>query len=420
MVESKGKYNPYEIVKIQLAKASTKMNLEPVIHELLSYPQRELVVNIPIKLSNGTSKVFRGYRVQHCDARGPCKGGIRFHPEETIDTVRALASWMTWKTALMNLPYGGGKGGVTCDPKQLNETDLEKVARGYIREIATFIGPEKDIPAPDVYTNPQIMAWMMDEYSKIKGYFTAGVITGKPLSIGGSVGRNDATARGGMYVLREAAKAANINLQNATCAIQGYGNAGQYAHQLIEKLFGTKVVAISDSKTGVYNENGISAEEAIRYKTETKSLKGFPRAKEITNEELLELKIDILVPSAIENVITAANAGRIKSNIILELANGPTTPDADEILFSKKKLVLPDFLANGGGVTVSYFEWVQNITGLYWNAKEVDERLDRHMTSAFEHMIRTAREFNTDNRTAAYIVALKRLRQAILDRGWLK
>lgn len=420
MVETKSKYNPYEIVKMQLGKAASKMNLEPAIYELLSYPQREIIVNIPVKLSNGTSRVFRGYRVQHCDARGPCKGGLRFHPEETIDTVRALASWMTWKTALMDLPYGGGKGGITCDPKQLTEEDLEKLSRGYIREIAPFIGPEKDIPAPDVYTNPKIMAWMMDEYSKIKGYYSPGVITGKPLSIGGSVGRSDATARGGMYVLREAAKVANINLKNATCAIQGYGNAGQYAHKLITSLFGTKVVAISDSKGGIYSENGISAEEAIRYKNETKSLKGFPRAKEITNEELLELNVDILAPSAIENVIVGANANRIKAKIILELANGPTTPDADEILFANKKLVLPDFLANGGGVTVSYFEWVQNITGLYWNAKEVDERLDRHMVSAFEHTMRAAHEYNVDNRTAAYIVALKRIREAIIDRGWLK
>ncbi len=420
MVIDKNKYNPFEIVKMQLLKASETMKLERVIYDMLSHPQRELTVQIPIKLSDGTSRVFRGYRVQHCDARGPCKGGLRFHPEETIDTVRALASWMTWKTALMNLPYGGGKGGVTCNPKELNETDIEKLARGYIREIAYFIGPEKDIPAPDVYTNPKIMGWMMDEFSKIKGYYSPGVITGKPISVGGSLGRNDATARGGMYVLREAAKHQNIDLKKATCAIQGYGNAGQFAHQLIEKLFGTKVVAISDSKCAIYSENGISSEQAIRYKNETKSLIGFPRAKEITNEELLELKVDILAPSAIENVITGTNAARVKANIILELANGPTTPDADEILFSNKKLVLPDFLANGGGVTVSYFEWVQNQTGYYWTSKEVDERLDKHMVEAFEHTIKTAKEYNTDNRNAAYIVALKRIREAIIDRGWLK
>ncbi|MFN7181952.1 MAG: Glu/Leu/Phe/Val family dehydrogenase [Planctomycetota bacterium] len=418
MIEKK--YNPYEIVKMQLAKASKTMGLENVIYDLLSRPQRELTVQIPVKLSDGTARVYTGYRVQHCDARGPCKGGLRFHPEETIDTVRALASWMTWKTALMNLPYGGGKGGITCNPKELNETDLEKLARGYIREIAFFIGPEKDIPAPDVYTNPRIMAWMMDEFSKIRGYYSPGVITGKPLSIGGSLGRSDATARGGMYVLREAAKHEGIDLKKATCAIQGYGNAGQFAHQLVEKLFGTKVVAISDSKGGIYYENGISSEESIRYKNENKSLKGFPKAKEITNEELLELKVDILAPSAIENVITGENAKRIKAKIILELANGPTTPDADEILFANKKLVLPDFLANGGGVTVSYFEWIQNQTGYYWTAKEVDEKLDRHMVEAFEATMKTAREYNTDNRNAAYIVALQRIRQAIIDRGWLK
>jgi glutamate dehydrogenase (NAD(P)+) len=422
MVEERreDKYNPFKIVQQQLATAAKTMKLESSIHDFLSRPQRELVVSIPVKLSNGTYKTFTGYRVQHCDARGPCKGGIRFHPEETIDTVRALASWMTWKTALMDLPYGGGKGGVACNPKELTEEDLEKISRGYIREIAFFIGPEKDIPAPDVYTNPQIMAWMVDEFSKIRGYFSPGVITGKPLSLGGSLGRSDATARGGMYVLREAARHRNIDLKKATCAIQGYGNAGQFAHQLIEKLFGTKVVAISDSRGGIFNENGISAEQAIRYKNENKSLKGFPKAKEITNEELLELKVDILAPSAIENVITGANARRVKADIILELANGPTTPDADEILFENKKLVLPDFLANGGGVTVSYFEWVQNITGNYWTAKEVDEKLDRHMVNAFENTIATAKEYNTDNRTAAYIVALKRIRQAIIDRGWLK
>ncbi len=403
------KKNPFEVAQGQLDKAAEILKLEPHIHEMLRWPMREIHVTIPVKMDDGSVKVFKGYRVQYNDALGPTKGGIRFHWEETIDTVRALAAWMTWKTALMDLPYGGGKGGVVCNPKEMSEEELERLARGYIRAIAQVIGPEKDIPAPDVYTNPQIMAWMMDEFSKIRQYNAPGVITGKPLRIGGSLGRNDATARGGMYVLREAAKKLGIDLKNATCAIQGYGNAGYFAHKLITEMFGTKTVALSDSKGGIYNEKGLNFEEVYKHKEKTGSVVGFKNTKEITNEELLELDVDILIPAALEEVITGENANRVKAKIILELANGPLTPEADDILHKKNIFFLPDFLANAGGVTVSYFEWVQNITGFYWEEEEVYSRLDNRMTRAFLSVWDAMREFNTDPRTAAYIVAVRRV-----------
>ncbi len=413
------KKNPFEVAQEQLDKAAKLLKLEPAVHEMLRWPMREVHVTIPVKMDNGSIKVFKGFMVQYNDALGPTKGGIRFHPEETIDTVRALAAWMTWKTALMDLPYGGGKGGVICNPKEMSDGELERLSRGYIRAIAQIIGPEKDIPAPDVYTNPQIMAWMMDEYSKIRQYNSPGVITGKPLRIGGSAGRIDATARGGMYVLREAAKKIGIDLKNATCAIQGYGNAGHFAHKLITEMFGTKVVAVSDSKGGIYSENGLSYEDVYKHKQETRSVVGFGGTKEITNEELLELDVDILIPAALEEVITGDNADKIKAKIIVELANGPVTPEADEILHNKNILFLPDFLANAGGVTVSYFEWVQNITGLYWDEEEVYSRLDKKMTKSFLAVWDAMNEFNCDPRTAAYIVAVRRVVEGMKLRGWV-
>ncbi|MGC9137597.1 MAG: Glu/Leu/Phe/Val family dehydrogenase [Thermoplasmata archaeon] len=410
--------NPFKIAQEQLDKAAKVMKLDPAVHAILREPMRVLEVTIPVKMDDGSVKVFKGFRVQYNDARGPTKGGIRFHPQETLDTVKALAAWMTWKTSVVDIPYGGAKGGVICDPKSMSEAEIERLSRGYIRAIGRFIGPEKDIPAPDVYTTPQIMAWMMDEYSKIVGYNAPGVITGKPLEVGGSLGRGDATARGGMYCLREAAKKIKLDLSKATVAIQGFGNAGQFAHKLITEMFGSKVVAVSDSKGGIYSEEGLDFEKVLAHKEKTGSVVNFPGTKNITNEELLELKVDVLIPAALENQITAKNADKIKAKIVLELANGPTTPEADEILYKKGILDIPDFLANAGGVTVSYFEWVQNINGYYWTLDEVHQKLDQKMTKAFWDVMDAMEKYKVEPRTAAYIVAVKRVADAVKIRGW--
>jgi len=370
-------------------------------------------------MDDGSLKIFQGYRVQYNDALGPCKGGIRYHPDETIDTVRALSAWMTWKTSLLGLPLGGGKGGVICNPKEMSMGELERLCRGYIDKIWQNIGPEKDVPAPDVYTTPQMMAWMMDEYSKLTGSNNFGCITGKPLCVGGSCGRGDATARGGMYALREAAREFNIDLSKATFAIQGYGNAGSFAHSLAKELFGGKVVAISDSKGGAFNAKGIDADEAARIKAETSTVANIPGAKKISNEELLELDVDILVAAALENVITKDNAGRVKAKIIVELANGPTTPEADEILFQNKVHVIPDFLANAGGVTVSYFEMVQNIMRYCWSFDEVYAKLDERMTMAYQGVLAASKKYNVNMRQAAYTVAVSRVVDAMKTRGWV-
>jgi len=410
--------NPFEIAQRQLDEAAKILGLDRGMHELLRWPMREFHVRIPVRMDDGSVRVFEGFRVQYNWARGPCKGGIRFHPEETFDTVRALAAWMTWKTAVMDLPLGGGKGGVVCNPKEMSERELEQLSRGYIRAIGHYIGPDVDVPAPDVYTNPQIMAWMMDEYEKLVGRSAPGVITGKPLPLGGSAGRGDATARGGMYCIREACKILGIDPKGATCAIQGYGNAGQFAHKLGEELLGLKVVAVSDSKGGIYNPNGLSAQEVIAFKEKTGTVVGFPGAKSITNAELLELPVDILIPAALENQITASNADRIKAKIVAELANGPTTPEADEILFKKGIYVIPDFLCNAGGVTVSYFEQVQNAMMYYWTAEEVYQKLDQKMTAAFHAVHKMAKEHNVHNRLGAYLVAVQRVAEAVKLRGW--
>ncbi len=411
--------NPFKIAQEQLDRAAKIMGLDPQIHQFLREPMRVLEVTIPVKMDDGTTKVFKGFRVQYNDAKGPTKGGIRYHPQETLDTVKALAAWMTWKTAVVDLPYGGAKGGIICDPKNMSKGELERLSRGYIRAIAKFIGPERDIPAPDVYTTPEIMAWMMDEYSKIVGYNAPGVITGKPIEVGGSLGRGDATARGGMYVLREAAKKIKLDLSKATVAIQGFGNAGQYAHKLVTEMFGSKIVAVSDSKGGIYNPDGLKFEEVLNHKEKTGSVINFPGAKNITNAELLELNVDVLIPAALENQITEKNADNIKAKIVLELANGPTTPEADIILYKKGILDLPDFLANAGGVTVSYFEWVQNINGYYWTAEEVYEKLDKKMTKAFWDVMETQEKYKVCPRTAAYIVSIKRVADAVKARGWV-
>ena len=411
--------NPFEISQRQLDKSAEKLNLDPSVHALLREPMRTLEVHFPVKMDDGTTRMFTGFRVQYNDARGPTKGGLRFHPEETIDTVKALAAWMTWKCAVVDIPYGGGKGGVICNPKELSTEELERLARGYIRAIGRFIGPEKDIPAPDVYTTPQIMAWMMDEYSKIIGYNTPGVLTGKPIPLGGSLGRGDATARGAVYTIIEAAKLIGLNLKGATVAVQGYGNAGYFAAKLMEELAGSKVVAVTDSRGGAYSADGIDPEAAFQYKKETGSVSGFTGAKAITNAEILELDVDVLIPAAIENVITEKNAGNIKATIIAEAANGPTTPEADDILYKNGKYLIPDFLCNAGGVTVSYFEWVQNIGGYYWTLEDVHAQLQEKMIRAFHDVHEMAQKNNVDNRTAAYMVSVQRVAEVMRLRGWV-
>ncbi len=412
--------NPFEIAQRQLDEAAEMLGLSPAMHAFLRVPMREMHFSIPIQMDDGSYQTFQGFRVQYNDARGPAKGGIRFHPDETIDTVRALAAWMTWKTSVVDIPLGGGKGGIICDPKSLSVTELERLSRGYMRRVAYFIGEDKDVPAPDVYTTPQIMAWMMDEYEVIKGRHLPGIITGKPVPLFGSLGRGDATARGGIYVTREAANCMNLKLEGAPAAIQGYGNAGQYAHQLGNDLLGLKVVAISDSKGGIYKEDGIEFVKAVQWKEKTGSVVNFPGSDNISNSELLELPVTVLFPSALENVITEQNANKIQGKIVAELANGPTTPEADKILFDSGKVVLPDFLCNAGGVTVSYFEQVQNAYNFYWPIDEIHARLDAKMTKAFHAVNDMAMAHRTHNRLAAYLVAVKRVADAVATRGWAK
>jgi glutamate dehydrogenase (NAD(P)+) len=418
---SESELNPFKIAQAQLDEAARIMDLEPAVHELLRWPRREFHVTIPVRMDDGTTRIFHGFRVQYNDSRGPTKGGLRFHPDETIDTVRALAAWMTWKTSVVDIPLGGGKGGVVCNPKEMSQGELERLARGYIRALGHYIGEETDVPAPDVYTTPQIMAWMMDEYSMMRGYNVPGVITGKPLPLGGSAGRGDATARGGMYTIREAAKILGIDLANATVAIQGYGNAGQFAHKLVSEMFGSKVVAVSDSRCGVYCAAGLDFDETVAWKNQQGTVGTFKvnECPRVSNEELLELDVNILIPAALENQIGDWNANRIKAKIVAELANGPTTPAADEILHNNGVYVIPDFLCNAGGVTVSYFEQVQNAYDYYWDVDVVYERLDKKMTAAFHAVHETAQKYNVHNRLGAYVVAVARVAEAMKLRGWV-
>ncbi len=410
--------DPFDIAVKQLEKAAKVINLDKQALNLLKEPLQILQVRIPVKMDDGRTEVFTGFRVHYNNARGPVKGGIRFHPEESLSTVKALAAWMTWKTAIVDIPLGGAKGGIICDPKKLSAGELERLSRAYVRALGEYIGPEVDVPAPDVYTTPQIMAWMMDEYENIVRRSAPGVITGKPLELGGSLGRGDATAKGGMYVLREGAKKLGLDLSKATVAIQGFGNAGQFAVKLVQEHFHSKVVAVSDTKSGIYSEKGINFDALVEHKKKTGSVANFPGSKNITNEELLELNVDVLIPAAIENQLTAKNADKVKAKIILELANGPTTPDADEIFFKKKIMLLPDFLANSGGVTVSYFEWVQNVGGYYWDLDEVYSRLDKKMTKATKEVLDAAEKYKIDTRTAAYTISIKRVADAMKLRGW--
>jgi len=411
--------NPFEIVQQQIDKCAEIMNLDPSITAVLKCPVRELHVSIPVRMDDGKVRVFRGFRVQYNDARGITKGGIRFHPQETIDTVRALAAWMVWKCALLDLPLGGAKGGIVCNPKEMSTAELERLSRAYVRSVYPFLGPDKDVPAPDVYTTPQIMAWMMDEYSVIAQKPQFGVITGKPVSIGGSLGRGDATARGGMYCIREAAKVLGIDMSKATVAVHGYGNAGYHAARLCRDLFGSKIVAVCDSKGGACCVDGIDPEAAYKCKTSSSTVCGLPDAERITGDDLLEMNVDILIPAAIEGVITAKNAGKVKAKIVAELANGPTTPEADDILHANGVHVIPDFLCNAGGVTVSYFEMVQNFYLYPWSEAEVHERLDKKMTAAYHSVLNTSREYKINMRQAAYVRAVERVVGAMKLRGWV-
>jgi glutamate dehydrogenase (NAD(P)+) len=410
------KPNPFQVAQEQIHIAAQKINLDPGMEAILREPERELHVHFPVRMDDGSIRVFAGYRVQHNTSRGPAKGGIRFHQDVSIDEVKALATWMTWKCAVVDIPYGGGKGGIIVDPKHLSIGELERMSRRFATEIQGIIGPERDIPAPDVNTNSQIMAWMMDQYSRNRGYTIPGVITGKPLPLGGSLGRNEATARGLQFVVREAVQTTGMSLQGATVVVQGYGNAGNIAARLLADD-GAKVLAVSDSQGGIYAKDGFDPIKALRYKEEHGSVIGFPGTERVSNEQLLEIPCDILVPAALEGQITAQNANRIKARVIAEAANGPTTPEADRILHDKGILMLPDILANAGGVTVSYFEWAQNIQGFYWTEEEVDDRLHRIMVRAFKAVYDTAQQHNVDMRTAAYIVAIRRVAEAVRLRG---
>jgi len=411
------KINPFEVALKQLEEASKILNLDKGMLEILSNPKRILTVSIPTRMDDGTIKVFTGFRSQHNDARGPHKGGIRYHPDVTLDEVKALSMWMTWKCAIANIPYGGGKGGIICNPKQMSENELERMTRRFAYLIADIIGPYKDIPAPDVYTGGKEMAWIMDTYSALKGnYVQPEVITGKPLAIGGSLGRTEATGRGLAYTVREAAKKRNIDMKQATFVVQGFGNAGQFASKLVEEQ-GAKMIAASDSQGAIINTNGMSVEELMKFKTETRSIVGFGDAKSITNDELLETECTLLIPAALENQITQNNVDKIKTQIIAEAANGPTTPEADDILYKKNILVIPDVLANGGGVTVSYFEWLQNLRREYWTEEEVNNRLDMNITKSFFDVYDTHEKYKVDMRKAATLLAVQRVVEAINIRG---
>jgi glutamate dehydrogenase (NAD(P)+) len=410
----------YEMAQAQLDKAARVLNLDPAVTAVLRQPMRELHVSLLVTMDDGSIRVFKGYRVQHNDARGPAKGGIRFHPGETVDTIRALACWMTWKCALADIPFGGGKGGVICDPKHMSAGELQRLSRAYIDAVYRVLGPDLDIPAPDVYTDPQIMGWMMDEYSKLTGHYCPGAITGKPLALGGSHGRGDATARGTIFAIREACKHLGVNPKGATVAVQGFGNAGSYSALLAERLLGCRVVAISDSRGGVTNMRGIDSYAAAAHKLETGAVMGLPDTVPLSNADLLELEVDILIPAALEREITAANADRVRARIIAEGANGPTTLEADDILSRKGAFVIPDFLCNAGGVIVSYFETVQNRQSLYWEEADVHERLDAKITKAFRDVLAASQQYQTDMRTAAYCVALGRVTEAMRLRGWIR
>ena len=409
--------NPYQMALKQLQETAKIINLDEGIHKILAKPKRVLTVSLPVKMDDGRIEVFTGFRSQHNDARGPFKGGIRYHPQVTIEEVMALSMWMTWKCAVVGIPLGGGKGGIICNPKNMSNSELERMTRRYAYAISDIIGPYTDIPAPDVYTGGQEMAWIMDTYSTLKGNRgEPALITGKPLPLGGSLGRTEATGRGLSFTVREAAKKQNINMNEAIVVVQGFGNAGQYAAQLVEEQ-GAKVIAVSDTQGAIINKNGFKVNELIKFKLENKSIRGFPGATEINNDELLTTECTILIPAALENQITKDNASRIKTKIVAEAANGPTTPEADQIFYENNILVIPDVLANSGGVTVSYFEWLQNLRREYWSEAEVNERLDVIMTRAFAEVYDAHQKYNTNMRTASIALAVNRVAEAIKLRG---
>lgn len=409
--------NPFSVALKQLEDAAKLVGIDKGMYDVLAQPKRVLTVSLPTRMDNGEIHVFTGFRSQHNDARGPFKGGIRYHPQVTLEEVKALSMWMTWKCAIADIPYGGGKGGIICDPKSMSTGELERMTRRYAYAIADIIGPLTDIPAPDVYTGGKEMSWIMDTYSALKGNFVQPeVITGKPLSIGGSLGRNEATGRGLSFTVREAVKKLGINLQASTVAVQGFGNAGQYASLLLEEM-GAKVVAVSDSQGGIHNKNGIHISSLRKHKEKMGSVVGFPDSKSISNEEILETECTILVPAALENQITQKNASRVTARLVAEAANGPTTPEADETLYKNKTLVIPDVLANSGGVTVSYFEWLQNLRREYWTEEQVNSMLDKKMTRAFSDVYETHEKYQVNMRKASIALAVGRVTEAIKTRG---
>jgi glutamate dehydrogenase (NAD(P)+) len=414
------KVNPFEMAQQQLLDCAKILKLDQGVVDILMQPQRQIQVSIPVKMDDGTTRVFQGFRVQYNNALGPYKGGIRYHPEETIDTVRALSAWMTWKCAVLNLPLGGGKGGIICNPKEMSKGELERLSRGYIRALWKNLGPDTDVPAPDVYTDGQIMAWMMDEYSVINGKNQFGLLTGKPLIVGGSLGRGDATAKGGLYTLREAAKELNLDLKKATVAILGFGNAGSFAATLVQEMFGSKVVAVTDSKGGIYDANGLDIAAVSAHKKETKSVVGYKGLKTLTNNEVMALPVDIIIAAAPdEGAINEKVAPTVKAKVICELANGPTTPEGDAILYKNGVHVIPDFLCNAGGVTVSYYEMVQNMYMHYWTLDDVYAKLDAAMTQSYHNVLKASKEYKINMRQAAYVVAVARVVEGMKIRGWV-
>jgi glutamate dehydrogenase (NAD(P)+) len=407
--------NPYDFALLQFERAADHLGLDPGVRAVLSRPKRQVIVSIPVKMDDGSISVFQGYRVQHSIARGPSKGGIRYHPGVTLDEIKALAMWMTWKCAVVNIPFGGAKGGITVDSKKLSLAENERMTRRFTSEISILLGHDRDIPAPDVYTNSQTMAWIMDTFSMTKGYSTLGVVTGKPLAVGGSAGRNEATAEGCFVAIEEAAKRLSLPLNTATAAVQGFGNAGSAVARFLDEA-GVKVVAVSDSRGAIYDKRGLEMDAVFAAK-EKKGTVTASRGEKVSNEEILELPVDILVPAALEGVITRQNAPRIKAQIIAEAANGPTTPDADDILRRRGAVVIPDILANAGGVTVSYFEWVQDLYSFFWEPDVVRNHLQRTIRRAYEEVDDTARRYNTDLRTGALILGIGRVEEATRIRG---
>jgi glutamate dehydrogenase (NAD(P)+) len=408
--------NPWQVAQTQFDLAAQRLSLDPGLRKVLREPRRELTVHFPVKMDDGTVQVFTGYRVQHNLGRGPAKGGIRYHQDVSLDEVKALAMWMTWKCAVVGIPYGGGKGGVIVDPKKLSLKELEGLTRRYATEISILIGPEKDIPAPDVNTNAQTMAWIMDTFSMHNGYTVPGVVTGKPIALGGSEGRNEATARGAVYCVVEAAAHLGLDLRTAKVAVQGFGNAGSIAARLIRDE-GSTVIGVSDSTGGIHDPGGLDVDRVLAWKKEHGTVQGFPGATDISNAEILELECDVLIPAALENQITARNAGNVKARIVAEAANGPTTPDADEILYRNGVFLIPDILCNAGGVTVSYFEWVQDLNRDFWNEAQVNQKLKGIMVKAFNDTLMMSLKEQVNMRTAAYLLAVQRVADATAMRG---